>query len=276
MKIVKSSKIINAVAKLCAEANYNLPLDVISALQTAAKKEKGVSKNILLEILENAKIAKKERIPLCQDTGTANFFVKLGQDVKITGANISDAINAGVVKGYNENYLRKSIVSDPLIRKNTGNNTPANIYIEIVKGNKIEIAFLPKGGGSENASALKMLNPSASWKGVKDFVLQVVKEKGSNACPPLIIGVGVGGDFASVGKIAKEALLRKIGSKSKNSAKEKELLEAVNKLKIGPMGLGGKTTALAVFVNIKPCHIASLPVAVSVQCHSNRRAAVVL
>jgi len=279
MRKIDSKKIIDAVAKLCAEANYNLPADVISALQSAAKKEKGVSKDILAEIIKNADIAKKERIPLCQDTGTANFFIKLGKDVKMTGANIYDAVNAGVAKGYGENYLRKSIVSDPLVRKNTGKNIPANVYIDIVKGNKIEIIFFPKGGGSENASALKMLEPAAGWKGVKEFVLQAVAAKGANACPPIVVGVGIGGDFASVSKIAKESLLRKIGSKNPNAqyaAKEKELLQDINKLKIGPMGFGGKTTALAVFINAKPCHIASLPAAVSIQCHSDRRAAVVL
>ncbi|MCL2334903.1 MAG: fumarate hydratase [Endomicrobia bacterium] len=274
MRTIKSAEISTAIEKLCAEANYNLPKDVLKALRAAAKKEKGMAKAILGEIIENAAIAAKEKIPLCQDTGTANFFVKLGRDVKITGKNLYDAINDGVAAGYKKNYLRKSIVSDPLERKNTGNNTPANIYIDIVDGRGLEITFMPKGGGSENAGALKILEPSAGWEGIKKFVLEAVKAKGGNACPPIIIGVGIGGDFASVGAMAKKALLRKIGSKNKSSfyaKKERELLEEINKLNIGPMGMGGKTTALAVFIETKPCHIASLPVAVNIQCHSCRR-----
>ncbi|AKL97534.1 fumarate hydratase [Endomicrobium proavitum] len=279
MRIIKSSQITKAVERLCAEANYNLPHDVLNAVKKSAAKEKGVAKNILTEIIENAKVASKENIPLCQDTGTANFFINLGSSVKISGADIYKAVNDGVGNSYKKNYLRKSIVSDPLTRKNTCNNTPANIYINIVSGDKIEITFLPKGGGSENASALKMLAPSAGWQGAKDFILSAIKEKGANACPPLIIGVGIGGDFASVGKLAKESLLRKIGSKNKTAfyaKKEKELLEEINNLNIGPMGLGGQATALAVFISVKPCHIASFPVAVSIQCHSNRRKTVLI
>jgi tartrate/fumarate subfamily iron-sulfur-dependent hydro-lyase alpha chain/tartrate/fumarate subfamily iron-sulfur-dependent hydro-lyase beta chain len=201
--------------------------------------------------------------------------VKLGKDSAFTGCDIKTALNKAVSNAYKKYYLRKSIVSDPIERKNTKDNTPANVDIELVKGSGLEISLLPKGGGSENASALKMLPPSAGWQGVKDFVLSAIKEKGANACPPLIIGVGIGGDFSSVAKIAKQTLLRKIGSKNKNAfyaKKEKELLNEINKLNIGPMGLGGKTTALAVFIDAKPCHIASLPAAVSIQCHSCRRA----
>jgi len=279
MRKIPASKITQAVEKLCAAANYNLPQDVLDVVKKSAAKEKGFAKNILEEIIDNAKIARGKNIPLCQDTGTTNFFIKLGKDVLIDGGDIYSAVNEGVAEGYRKNYLRKSIVSDPLIRKNTKDNTPANIYIDIVRGNKIEIAFLPKGGGSENASALKMLAPSAGWEGVKDFVLSAIREKGANACPPLVVGVGIGGDFASVGKLAKESLLRRIGSKNKNSfyaKKESELLAEINNLNIGPMGLGGKTTALAVFINVKPCHIASLPAAVSIQCHSDRRMTVTL
>jgi fumarate hydratase subunit alpha len=237
------------------------------------------AKDILKEIVKNAYIAKKEQIPLCQDTGTANFFIKLGRNLDIEDGNIYDAINKGVSLGYINNYLRKSIVSDPIERENTQDNTPANIYIDIVPGNKIEITFLSKGGGSENASALKMFIPSVNWDGIKEFILNTVSDKGRNACPPLVVGVGIGGDFGSVGLISKKALLREIDSENSNifyREKEKELLCNINKLNIGPMGVGGKTTALAVFIEIKPTHIASLPVAVCIQCHSCRRKTVII
>jgi fumarate hydratase subunit alpha len=271
---IESKIITNAIKDLCAQANYNLPNDVLKFVNACISRERGSARAILEQISDNATIAEKENIPLCQDTGTANFFVKLGKEVYIENGDIYDAINKGVALGYTDNYLRKSIVSDPIERKNTTNNTPSNIYINIVSGDKIEITFLPKGGGSENASALKMLAPSAGWEGVKDFVLNVVDGKGRNACPPLIVGIGIGGDFASVGFLSKKILLREIGSVNENTfyaKKEQELLSEINKLNIGPMGIGGSTTALAVFIDIKPTHIASLPVAVSIQCHSCRR-----
>jgi fumarate hydratase subunit alpha len=271
---IESNIITSAVKDLCAKANYNLPDDVLKSVNTSIPQEQGVSRNILEQIADNAAIAKKEKVSLCQDTGTANFFVKLGKDVYIENGDIYDAINKGVALGYADNYLRKSIVSDPIERKNTMDNTPSNIYIDIVSGDKIEITFLPKGGGSENASALKMLTPSAGWEGVKEFVLSVVKDKGRDACPPLIVGVGIGGDFASVGLLSKKTLLREIGSANKNTfyaKKEQELFSEINKLNIGPMGMGGNPTALAVFIATKPTHIASLPVAVNIQCHSCRR-----
>jgi fumarate hydratase subunit alpha len=274
MRAISADIISTEVEKLCAETNFELPRDVLKSLKDFCAKESGISKNILEEIIENAAVAQEEKIPLCQDTGTANFFVKLGKDVQITGGSIYDAINKGVAAGYKNSYLRKSILSDPLERKNTGDNTPANIYPDIVDGDKIEIIFMPKGGGSENASALKMLEPSAGWEGVKNFVLSVVKDKGKNACPPLVVGVGIGGDFASVGGLAKKALLRELDSRNRSKSyaqKEKELLTEINNLGIGPMGMGGKTTALAVFIETKPAHIASLPAAVSIQCHSCRR-----
>ncbi|MDR3113568.1 MAG: fumarate hydratase, partial [Endomicrobium sp.] len=221
----------------------------------------------------------RDKIPLCQDTGTANFFIKSGLEVQINGASLDEAVNKGVLQSYKENYLRKSIVSDPFERKNTQDNTPANIYVEEVCGDKIEIVFLPKGGGSDNASMLKMLAPADGWQGVKNFVLQAVKEKGANACPPLIVGVGIGGDFSSVAKIAKQTLLREIGSQNENAdynKKEAELLKEINALGIGAMGFGGKTTALTVFIGAKPCHIASLPAAVSIQCHSCRRKRIII
>jgi fumarate hydratase subunit alpha len=271
---IESNIITSVVKDLCAKANYNLPDDVLKSVNTSIPQEQGVSRNILEQIADNAAIAKKEKVSLCQDTGTANFFVKLGKDVYIENGDIYDAINKGVALGYADNYLRKSIVSDPIERKNTMDNTPSNIYIDIVSGDKIEITFLPKGGGSENASALKMLMPSAGWEGVKEFVLSVVKDKGRDACPPLIVGVGIGGDFASVGLLSKKTLLREIGSANKNTfyaKKEQELFSEINKLNIGPMGMGGNPTALAVFIATKPTHIASLPVAVNIQCHSCRR-----
>ncbi|MDR1522924.1 MAG: fumarate hydratase [Endomicrobium sp.] len=273
MRNIESKIIIEAIANLCAKANFHLPNDILCALKQSILYEDNVAKDILEEIIENAEIAKTNGLPLCQDTGTANFFVKLGRNVQIEDGNIYDAINEGVSLGYKNNYLRKSIVTDPLNRKNTQNNTPANVYVDSIDGDKIEISFLPKGGGSENASALKMLAPSCGWEGIKRFVLDVV-DNARNACPPLIVGIGIGGDFPSVALLAKKTLFREIGSKNNSSFydnKEKELLEDINKLNIGPMGLRGKTTALAVFIETKPTHIALLPVAVSIQCHSCRR-----
>ena len=205
--------------------------------------------------------------------------MKIGKQVEIVGDDIVTAINKGVAKGYTKYYLRKSIVSDPLNRINTKDNTPANIYCDFVDGDKIEITILTKGGGSENASFLKMLTPLDGWQGIKNFVIESIKLKGANACPPVIVGLGIGGDFASVGLLAKKALLRTIGSKNikqEYNVKEQELLEEINKLNIGPMGLGGTPTALAVFIETKPCHIASMPVAINVQCHSCRRKTILI
>ncbi|BAV58842.1 fumarate hydratase [Endomicrobiia bacterium] len=279
MRKIKSEIIINAIENLCAETNFKLPADVLKSLEQNIVLEKDTAKDILKEIIENADIARKEQIPLCQDTGTANFFIKLGRDTEIENGDIYAAVNKGVSLGYTNSYLRKSVASNPLERKNTKDNTPANIYIDLVSGDKIEITFLPKGGGSENASALKMLVPSVGWDGIREFVLSAVDDKGRNACPPLVVGIGIGGDFASVGLMSKKALLREIGSENKNVfyvGKEIELLNDINKLNIGPMGMGGKTTALAVFIEAKPVHIASLPVAVNIQCHSCRRKTVMI
>ena len=279
MNKINSKEIINKVCELCGNVNFNLPQDVIDCISSYIKKDNSISDNILNEILENARIAKQDKIPLCQDTGTANFFVKIGKDVKIVVDDINTAINKGVSDGYVKHYLRKSIVCDPLNRINTKDNTPANIYCDYVDGDKIEITMLAKGGGSENASFLKMLTPLDGWNGVKNFVIESVKLKGANACPPIIVGLGIGGDFASVGLLAKKALLRNIGSKNKSDfydEKEKELFDEINKLNIGPMGLGGKPTALAVFIETKPCHIASMPVAINIQCHSCRRKTIII
>jgi fumarate hydratase subunit alpha len=275
MRQVKTEKISEAVARLCKQSNYFLPEDVLRSLKSAYQKESSDNgKWVLGQIIENAALASQKEIPLCQDTGTAEVFIDIGQEVELTGQSLKEAVNKGVAKGYQEGYLRKSIVKDPLNRVNTRDNTPAKLYISTVPGKSVEITFLPKGGGSENASALKMLMPSQGWEGIKKFVIDAVKEKGMNACPPLIVGVGIGGSFSSVGLLAKRSLLRSLADDSgraEYSKKEKELLQEINGLGIGPMGLGGKTTALAVHIEAEPCHIASLPVAVSIQCHCARR-----
>jgi fumarate hydratase subunit alpha len=281
MRKIKAKQITETVSRLAQQANFYLPQDVLRGVSDAYEAEKSErARKILSQILENAKIAEKRNIPLCQDTGIAQVFLKLGQEAEIVEGDLTQAINDGVKDGYSKGYLRMSILFDPLNReKNTGTNTPCEIYTEIVPGSKLEITFLPKGGGSENASALKMLNPSEGWNGVKQFVLETVKAKGANACPPLVVGVGIGGSFSSVGMLAKKALLRDIGKPSECPScliREKELLKLINGTGIGPMGLGGKTTAFSVNIMTAPCHIATLPVAVSMQCHSCRRKTEVL
>jgi fumarate hydratase subunit alpha len=275
MREIAAKKITEVVAQLSQQANYFLPEDVWRSLEEAYQRERSDNgREIFGQILENARDAGQRGIALCQDTGTTDLFLRIGQDVHITGGSLRDAVNAGIADGYARGYLRKSIVEDPLERQNTGNNTPAKISIDVVPGDRLEITILPKGGGSENASALKMLTPSAGWQGVRDFVLEIVRTKGVNACPPLVIGVGIGGSFSSVAGLAKKALLRNIGASAaypRYAAREKELLDAVNATGIGPMGLGGVVTALAVHIEHASCHIASLPVAVSLQCHSCRR-----
>ena len=276
MREIPASKITETVAKLCKQANYFLPEDVLRAVNAAYQKEKKPdAREILDQILQNARLAGQKDLALCQDTGIADVFVKLGQSAVITGGPLKEAVNKGVAGGYTEGYLRKSVVSDPLEnRRNTGDNTPANIYIESMPGDKIELTVLPKGGGTENASALIMLPPSAGWQGVRDFVLETVKSKGVSACPPLVLGIGVGGSFSTVALLAKKALLRPVGEPSKDAyygQRERELLDEINATGIGPMGLGGDTTALGVNIEAASCHMASLPVAVSMQCHSLRR-----
>ncbi len=280
MRHIKKGDIALKIESLCADINYDLSDDVLCAINNNIKNDSSMSDNVLNEIVENARIAKDEKIALCQDTGTVNAFVKCGKNICFDdNTDIFSEINEGVKNGYNKYYLRKSIVADPINRKNTQTNIPANVYVDFVDGDKIEITMLAKGGGSENASALKMLTPADGWNGIKNFILDAVRQKGANACPPLIIGVGIGGDFASVGLLAKKALLRDIGSKHTDInyiEKENELLTEINKLNIGPMGLGGKCTALAVFINTKSCHIASLPVAVNLQCHSHRKKTIII
>ncbi|MDA8212949.1 MAG: fumarate hydratase [Clostridia bacterium] len=280
MREINVQSIIETVAKLCTEANYFLGSDVLDAIKEAKEKEAStLGKDILEQLVTNAAIAREESVPMCQDTGYAVIFVELGQDVHIVGGALNDAINEGVRKGYTEGYLRKSIVGHPLERKNTGDNTPAVIHVKVVPGDKLKITIAPKGGGSENMSAIKMLKPSEGVEGVKKFVVESVKAAGSNPCPPIVVGVGIGGTFEKCAYLAKEALLRPVGEQNPlpDIAKlEQDLLQAINKLGIGPQGLGGRTTALAVHIEIYPAHIASLPVAVNINCHAARHKEAIL
>jgi len=275
LREVKADDIREAIKKLCMDANYCLPSDVIDALKEGyGKEESPVGKDVLLQILKNIEIAAQQKISLCQDTGVAVFFIDLGQEVRIVGGNLEDAIDKGVKEGYLKGYLRKSMVSDPLFeRTNTKDNTPSVIHIRIVPGDKIKIIFVPKGGGAENMSRVAMLKPADGVAGVKDFVIETVSQAGANSCPPIIVGVGIGGNFEKAPCLAKRALLRKIGEHNPDAryAKlENELLTRINNLGIGPQGLGGRVTALAVNIEWFPCHIASLPLAVNIQCHSAR------
>jgi len=280
MRQISAETIIDAVRKISIEASYDLGKDVIRAIERAKKYEESpVAKGILDQVLENAKIAKIDKAPMCQDTGFAVLFVELGQDVQVTGGDFYEALNEGVRRGYKDGYLRKSILSDPLERKNTGDNTPAVIHADIVPGDKIKITIAPKGGGSENMSEGKMLKPADGLQGVKDFVIDRVRRSGGNPCPPIIAGVGIGGTFEKCAMLAKKALLREVGDRNPNkfyADLEVELLEKINKLGIGPQGLGGTTTALDVHIEVHPCHIASLPVAVNIQCHASRHKEIIL
>jgi fumarate hydratase subunit alpha len=273
MRQIHYSEVIDVVAQLCQETNFSLPEDVLNSLMKArAEKESPLGRIVLDQIIENARIAAEEKVPICQDCGSAIVFLELGEKIEITGGNLYAAIEEGVRKGYKEGYLRKSICH-PFTRKNTGDNTPAMIYTDIVPGNKLKIMFCPKGGGSENMSAIKMLSPSEGIEGVKKFVIETVKSAGSNPCPPIVVGVGIGGTFERVALLAKKALLRSVGSQNSDSelaALEDELLEKINYLGIGPAGLGGITTALSVHIEMLPCHIASLPVAININCHAAR------
>jgi len=275
MRKISANKITDTVRQLFLDISVYLPKDVSEKIKIASKSEKSITaKNILKQILENAKISSNEKIPICQDTGTAVVFLEIGQNVNITGGNLTDAINEGVRQAYVKGYLRKSIVSDPLERKNTNDNTPAAIHTEIVPGNKLKISVISKGGGAENMSQIRMFPPSTSKEEIKGFVIDTVKKAGANACPPLVIGIGIGGNFDTVTTLAKKTLLRNLNSHNKNKIYknlENELLTEINKTGIGPMALGGKTTALAVLIKTAPTHITSLPVAVNIQCHANRR-----
>lgn len=274
MRTVSFDQVVEAVARLCMEANYFLDDEVLEAFERSLEQEESpTGRDVLKQLIENAKIAASERAPMCQDTGVAVVFLELGQDVHVTGGYLYDAINQGVRKGYQEGYLRKSMVKDAFNRVNTGDNTPAIIHTTIVPGDQLKVTVAPKGGGSENMSALAMLSPSAGAEGVKQFVVETVRKAGPNPCPPIVVGVGIGGNFETAALIAKRALLRPLGqasTKPELAQMERELLERIQKLGIGPQGFGGRVTALAVHVEAFPCHIASLPVAVNIQCHASR------
>jgi len=274
-------EIADTVSRLCVEANYYLGEDVMAALRRALEiEESPVGRTILGQLVRNAEIAREEGIPLCQDTGLTVVFVELGQDVHVVGGSLNAAIQEGVRRGYQEGYLRKSMVKRPFsARVNTGDNTPAVIHSEIVPGDQLRIVVMPKGGGSENMSALGMLKPADGREGVIRFVVETVERAGANPCPPTIVGVGVGGSAEMAMLLAKRSLLREVGQPSPDAevaALEQDILTRVNRLGIGPQGLGGRVTCLAVHVDVFPCHIASLPVAVNIQCHSARHKEAVL
>ena len=274
MREVSTDEITKNIKEMCIEANYILSDDVKNKIiNSAAVENSEIGKKILSQLEENMEIAEREQIPICQDTGMAVVFIKIGQEVHITGGSLEDAINQGVREGYTEGYLRKSVVKDPLIRENTKDNTPAIIHYEIIPGGKVEITVAPKGFGSENMSRVCMLKPADGIEGVKNAVIETVKLAGPNACPPVVVGVGIGGTFEKCALLAKKALTRDINSESSIeyvAELENELLDEINNLNIGPGGLGGKITALGVNIETYPTHIAGLPVAINMCCHVNR------
>jgi fumarate hydratase subunit alpha len=274
MREISTQLITDNVKRACIEACCNLPDDVMDALKRSREiEESPAGKDVIEQLIENAEIARNERMPICQDTGFAIVFAEIGQDAHVVGGDLYEAINEGVRQGYQEGYLRKSIVRHPLDRKNTGDNTPAVIHTEIVPGDRVSITIAPKGGGSENMSAAKMLTPADGFEGVKRFVVDAVRSAGSNPCPPIVVGIGLGGTLEKAALLSKKAVLRTVGEASANSRDadiERELLAAVNDTGVGPSGLGGRVTALAVHVESYPCHIASLPVAITIQCHAAR------
>ncbi|MCX5803648.1 MAG: fumarate hydratase [Proteobacteria bacterium] len=273
MREIHVDDIVAAIEGLFIDANINLSDSVFEALNSAiGKEESPVGKEVLRELIKNANIAKEEHMPICQDTGLAVTFLEIGQDVHIHGGSLADAVNEGVRRAYKNGYLRKSCC-DPFLRKNTGDNTPAIIHTSIVPGDRIKIVALPKGGGSENYGEVRMLVPSQGREGVKSFVLEMVKKGGPNPCPPIIVGVGIGGNFETSALLSKEALMVPIGRRNENPSiaeLELEILNDINRTGVGPQGYGGTVTALDVHVKMMPCHIASLPVAVNIQCHAHR------
>ena len=280
MRIIHTDEIIKEIRQMCIDANLILSEDVKCRIEDAIQTEKSpVGKNVLQQLDENMKIARTENIPICQDTGMAVVFLKLGQDLHIEGMNLEDAVNEGIRQGYVDGYLRKSVVGDPILRENTKDNTPGIIHYEIVPGDRLEITVAPKGFGSENMSRIFMLKPADGIEGVKEVILTAVKEAGPNACPPMVVGVGIGGDFEKCAIMAKKALTRNLNEHSDIpyvAEMEKELLETMNKTGIGPGGLGGTTTVLGVNINTYPTHIAGLPVAVNICCHVDRHVTKVL
>ena len=280
MREIEAGEITRVVEQLCISANQQLNPDVYHALRAGlAREESPIGKDVLKKLLANAELAREKGMALCQDTGMAVIFCELGQDAHVSGGNITEAINEGVRRGYQNGYLRSSVVSDPIHRINTGDNTPAVIYFEIILGEKIKITVAPKGFGSENSSALAMLSPSDGLEGIKNFILATVENAGPNSCPPLVVGVGVGGTMEKAALLAKKSLCRSIGEHSSNeeiAGLEQELLTSINKLGIGPGGLGGRVTALAVNIEVFATHIAGLPVAVNLSCHVLRHAEAIL
>ena len=276
MRTITTDTIIQNIKEMCIEANYSLTSDVKDKLYQAAEEENSpLGRQILSQLKENLQIAKDDEIPICQDTGMAVVFLRIGQDVHIEGQNLEDAVNEGIRQGYIEGYLRKSVVSDPILRENTKDNTPGVIHYEIIAGENIEITVAPKGFGSENMSRVCMLKPADGMEGAVNAIVSAVREAGPNACPPVVVGVGIGGTFEKAALMAKQALTRPVGTHSEFpsiKAMEEEVLEKVNNLGIGAAGLGGTVTALAVNINTYPTHIAGLPVAVNMCCHVNRHA----
>ena len=274
MREITAAQITEVVARLCIEANEHLPEDVKCAIKNCrACEDWETAQGVLDKIIENFEIADANNVPICQDTGMACVFLEIGQDVHITGGNLTDAINEGVRRGYAEGYLRKSVVADPVRRGNTGDNTPAMIYTEIVPGEEIKITVGPKGFGSENMSAIRMFKPSAGLQGIKDFIIETVEAAGPNPCPPMVVGVGIGGTFDKAALLAKKALMRPLDSSNPDpfyADLEVEMLEKINELGIGPQGFGGKTTAIGLNIETLPTHIAGMPCAVNINCHATR------
>ena len=280
MREINVNQITDAVEKLCIEANTHLPDDVKCAIaRCRCQEDSEIAKGVLDKIIENHKIADEECVPICQDTGMACVFLEIGQDVHLVGGDLREAVDEGVRRGYDKGYLRKSVVADPIRRGNTGDNTPAMLYTEIVPGENVKITVGPKGFGSENMSMIRMFKPSAGLQGVKDFILEVVETAGPNPCPPMVIGVGIGGTFDKAALLAKKALMRPLDSSNPDpyyADLEKEMLEKVNQLGIGPQGFGGKTTAIGLNIETLPTHIAGMPCAVNINCHVTRHKTEVL
>ncbi|MCI9100264.1 MAG: fumarate hydratase [Lachnospiraceae bacterium] len=274
MREIQAQQITDVIEKLCIEANQLLPKDVGQALRCCRRQEDWeIAQGVLDQIIENFEIARQEQVPICQDTGMACVFLEIGQDVHITGGALSEAVDEGVRRGYERGYLRKSVVKDPLRRENTGDNTPAMLYTEIVPGTHIKISVVPKGFGSENMSAIRMFKPSHGLSGIKDFILETVEAAGPNPCPPMVVGVGIGGTFDKAALLAKKALIRPIDSSHPDPFYrdlEKEMMEKINELGIGPQGFGGRTTAIGLNIETMPTHIAGMPCAVNISCHVTR------
>ena len=274
MREINAAVITDVIERLCIEANQVLPEDVKQAIgQCRACEDGEIACKILDDIIEYYKIAENEQVPICQDTGMACVFLEIGQDVHITGGDLTEAVNEGVRRGYDKGYLRKSVVKDPVRRGNTGDNTPAMLYTEIVPGEQIKVTVGPKGFGSENMSAIRMFKPSAGLQGIKDFILETVEAAGPNPCPPMVVGVGIGGTFDKAALLAKKALMRPVDSENEDSFYadlEKEMLEKINELGIGPQGFGGRTTAIGLNIETMPTHIAGMPCAINISCHVTR------